>query len=229
MSATHVTDPPHLLIDAAVTTLRRAGALSVDFYEDKLCRNAANPSQVENHLSEARAAMMLISNGAIVTMQDAPDLKIVWLGELWYAEVKHILRKRQDVIDEDAMRHASGRMVGPIGDTRRLEGKRPYEQIADIALRKKRQYIDGAVNILIVDSASPSMELMARSAANEYSEQIRKHPQDLALRRLHGIMIINEWTRVTGGFRNVDFALTEPGFGSISRELTLALRAIRLG
>jgi hypothetical protein len=162
-------------------------------------------------------------------MQDSPDLKVVWIGEVFYAEVKHFRRKLQDEIDEQAMRQASGRMVGPIGDTRRLEGKRPYEQIADVASRKKSQYIDGATNILIVDSASPSMELMAKSAANEYSEGIRNSPQDSALRRLHGIMIINEWAQVAGGLRNVDFALTEKGFGSISRELRMALAAIRLG
>jgi hypothetical protein len=70
--------------------LRRAGALDVDVYELKLRQNAPNPRHVINHLSEARVAMMFLENGAQVTMRDTLDLKVEWLGAMFYAEVKHI-------------------------------------------------------------------------------------------------------------------------------------------
>jgi hypothetical protein len=40
-------------------------------------------------------------------MQDRPDLKIEWLGVVFYAEVKHFNGKEQDQRDEAAMRRSS--------------------------------------------------------------------------------------------------------------------------
>jgi hypothetical protein len=219
----------NLRIEHAVSTLRRTGAIDVDAFEIKLRKNAKNPRQVTNHLSECRVALMFIQNRARVTMRDSPDLMIEWRGELFYAEVKHFKRKKQDEIDDQAMRQVSGIFAGPLAQTEKLEGKRPYEQICDVARRKKHQYIDDAINILVIDSASESLELMAKSGANEYSEELRKTPQDLKLVRLHGIMIINVWARMAEGFRNVDFAMTESGFAAMSHHLALSLQTIRAG
>lgn len=222
-------DLTSLRIEHAASILRRSDARGVDSYELKLKNNRANPDQVVNHLSEARVALMFIDNGARVTMRDSPDLMIEWRGETFYAEVKHFRRKRQDEIDEEAMTNASGVLAGPIGQTQRLEGRRPYEQISDVALRKKRQYVDDAINILVIDSASESLELMASSAANEYSSEIRKIPNDRALHRLHGIMIINVWSRVGGVPSNVDFGITQAGVRTMTYELAHALESIRVG
>lgn len=219
----------NLRIEHAASTLRRFGAIDVDAFELKLKNNSKNPIQVVNHLSEARVALMLLQNDARVTMRDRPDLMIEGLGELFYAEVKHFRRKRQDEVDYQAMRQSPGTMTGPLAQTQKLEGKRPYEQICDVARRKKHQYIDRAINILVIDSASESLDLMAKSGANEYSDELRKTPHDLELRRLHGIMIINVWSRVAGGFRNVDFAMTESGNMAMTCGLDEALQGIRVG
>ncbi|HYL73377.1 MAG TPA: hypothetical protein VEU96_04190 [Bryobacteraceae bacterium] len=222
-------DLTKLRIEHATSTLRRLGAINVDAFELKLKNNSKNADQVVNHLSEARVALMFIQNAARVTMRDCPDLMIEWLGEVFYAEVKHFRRKKQDEIDDQAMRRACGTLVGPLAQTEKLEGRRPYEQICDVACRKKHQYIDGAINILVIDSASESLGLMAKSGANEYSDEVRNTPHDLELRRLHGIMIINVWGRVAGGFCNVDFGMTESGFEGMSYDLATALEEIRVG
>jgi hypothetical protein len=222
-------DLTSLRIDHAASILRRSGARGVDSYELKLKNNYRNSNQVVNHLSEARVALMFIDNGARVTMRDSPDLMIEWRGETFYAEVKHFRRKEQDEIDEEAMRNASGVLVGPLGLTEKLEDRKPYEQISDVARRKKGQYIDGAINILVIDSASESLDLMAKSGANEYSEEIRKAPHDTQLQRLHGIMIINIGGTVGGAPSNVDFGITQPGFRTMSFELARALESIRVG
>jgi hypothetical protein len=224
-----VLDLTNLRIEHAASTLRRFGAIDVDVFEAKLRKNSKNADQVVNHLSESRVALMFIQNGARVTMRDSPDLMIEWLGELFYGEVKHFRRKRQDEIDDHAMRELSENFAGPLGQTQRLEGKRPYEQICDVARRKKHQYVAGAINVLVIDSASESLELMAKSAANEYSDEFHKTPRDVRLRRLHGIMIINVWARMTGGLCNVDFGMTEFGFTAMSYRLATSLQGIRTG
>src|SRR5579862_358171 len=155
-------DLANLRIEYAALTLRSNGALDVDAYELKLLNNSTNPAQVINHLSEARVALMFIGNGAKVRMRDSPDLMIEWLGELFYAEVKHFLRKEQDEIDERAEKDARGLFV-TVGNTFPTEKKRPWEQISDVASKKKNQYVDGATNILAIESSSESLEDMATS------------------------------------------------------------------
>ena len=211
-------DLTNLRIEHAVSTLRTAGALSVDAYELKLQQNAPNPTQVVNHLSEARVALMFLENGAQVTMRDRPDLKIEWLDAIFYVEVKHIRRKEQDKLDEEAARGAGGEFV-MVSDTYRLEKRHPYEQISDVGRRKKHQYIDGALNVLVIDSSSESMEpadAMAASGAKEFDEEFRKTPHDLALRRLHGIMLITSWGTVGWNSRNVAFAPTDHAMPQMS-------------
>jgi hypothetical protein len=198
-------DVTNLRIEHAASTLRSAGARDVDVYERKLRQNARNPTQVINHLSEARVALMFLENRAQVTMRDSPDLKVEWLGELFYAEVKHFRRTQQDELDEVAMRSANGEFV-TVGDP-----VRRYKDMCAVARKKKHQYVGGALNILVIDSSSDAIlpaDAMARSAADEYDEELRKTPQDLALRRLNGIMLITAWGSVGSNSRNVAFAFT---------------------
>ncbi len=230
----HMHDVTNLRIEHAASTLRSAGALDVDVYERKLRQNAPNPVQVINHLSEARVALMFLDNGAQVTMRDSPDLKIEWLGEMFYAEVKHMNRKTQDKLDEAAMRSTHDELVRE-GDTNRIERRYPHEQIYDVARKKKHQYIDGAFNILVIDSSSESMEPAeptARSAARMWDEDLRKLPHDSALRRLHGIMLITSWGSVGRKSRNVAFAMTKntlDAFPPMSLNLIQALESIVRG
>jgi hypothetical protein len=224
-------DVTNLHIEHAASTLRSAGALDVDVYELKLRQNAPNPIQVINHLSEARVALMFLENGAQVTMRDRPDLKIEWLGATLYAEVKHVNRKTQDKLDEAAMRSTHDELVRE-GDTNRIEKRHPHEQIYDVARKKKHQYIDGAFNILVIDSSSESMEPAeptARSAARMWDEELRKTPHDSALRRLHGIMLITSWGSVGRNSRNVAFAMTKYALPPMSLKLIQALDSIDRG
>jgi hypothetical protein len=131
-------DLTNLRIDQAASKLRSAGALDVDAYELKLRLNAPNPTQVVNHLSEARVALMFLEHGAKVTMRDSPDLKIEWLGATFYAEVKHFRRTEEDELNEKAMRRTPGEFV-LLEDTS-PGGRRSYEQISDVARKKKSQY-----------------------------------------------------------------------------------------
>ena len=85
------------------------------------------------------------------------------------------------------------------------------------------------MNILVIDSSSDSLEEMATSGANEYSDRVRKTPNEPALRRLHGIMIINVWGSVDGGFSNVDFAMTKYPLPPMSSKLATALPEIQVG
>lgn len=222
-------DVTTLRIEHAAFTLRSAGALDVDVYELKLRQNAPSPTQVINHLSEARVALMFLENGAQVTMRDSPDLKIEWIETTFYAEVKHIRRKKQDEVDEAAMGSTHGELVR-VGDTHPVERRHPYEQISDVARRKKNVYVDGAPNILVVDCSSESMEpadATARSGARQYDEELRKTPHDSALRRLHGIMLITSWGSVNSG--NVAFAMTKYALPPMSLKLIQALDSIGRG
>jgi hypothetical protein len=224
-------DLTSLRIEHAASALRRAGALDVDAYELKLRQNAPNAVQVVNHLSEARVALMFLESGAQVTMRDSPDLEIGWLGARFFAEVKHFNRKEQDGLDEAAARAAKGGFV-TFGDTSLIEGRHSYEQVSDVARRKKHQYVEGALNILAVDSGSESMLLAdatARSGAKEYDEEILKNPNDFALRRLHGIMLVAEWGSAGLGSRNVAFAMTEHALPRMSWDLIQALKSIGRG
>ncbi|HWD00554.1 MAG TPA: hypothetical protein VG456_27545 [Candidatus Sulfopaludibacter sp.] len=221
-------DLTNLRIDRAASTLREAGALDVDFYERKLRQNAGNADQVRNHLSEAKVALMFIEYQATVTMRDSPDLMIQWLGETFYAEVKYFKRKRQDDLDDEAMRRSPGEFV-KVGDVSDTEKRSVQDQISDVARRKKRVYVEGAMNLLVIDSGSDSLQLMTETGARIYDDELRKTPEDMALRRLHGIMTINTWGAVRGGFRNVEFAIQHHSLPPLNWQLVEALKEVARG
>jgi hypothetical protein len=78
---------PDEIIAYYVGRLRAAGAHNVGEYETRLRQNATSVPSLNNFLSEAVAALMLLDYGAEVTMQDRPDLAVVLRDERFYAEV----------------------------------------------------------------------------------------------------------------------------------------------
>lgn len=82
-------------------------------------------------------------------------------------------RKEQDELDERAS--ANGIVI--VGDTYRIEKRHASEQISDVARRKKHQYINGAFNILVIDSSSESMEpadIMVRTGVGCMTRSVAK-------------------------------------------------------
>jgi hypothetical protein len=220
---------PEQIIDFYLDRLRRGGAQNVDEYELRLRQNANSGANLNNFLSEAVVALMLLDYGADVTMQDRPDLAASLKGERFYAEVKHFNRKRQDDVNDEALRKAPPFEFVRLEDTTQSEGKSPYRQIADVALKKADQYREGEINILIIDSDSETLHLMARSGAQEFSDDKRDAPRSSNLHRLNGIMLISSRLGVRGGPWNVDFAVTRCPARRMSFRLLRALAEIRLG
>jgi hypothetical protein len=199
---------PDQIIGYYVGRLRTAGARNVSEYEARLRQNAPSVPSLNDFLSEAIAALMLLDYGAEVTMQDRPDLAVTLKGERFYAEVKHFKRKRQDDLNDERERNSPPFEFVLLEDTTRTEGKSPYRQIADVAIKKAAQYHEGEINILIIDSDSETLHLMARSGAQEFSDDKERKPPNSPLHRLNGIMLITSMIGVRGGPWNVDFAIT---------------------
>jgi len=219
---------PDQIIGYYVNRLREAGAHNVGEYETRLRQNAGNLPNLNNFLSEAVAALMLLDYGADVTMQDRPDLAAVVKGERLYAEVKHFNRKTQDDLNDQAVRNAPEFEFVLLEDTTRTEGKPTYRQIADVAIKKADQYREGEINILIIDSDSETLHLMARSGAQEFSDDKHCEPRDSPLHRLNGIMLITSLIGVRGGHWNVDFALTRCPARRMSFRLLRALAEMKM-
>jgi hypothetical protein len=220
---------PDEIIGYYVNRLRTSGAQNVEAYETRLRQNAGNLANLNNYLSEAAAALMLLDYGADVTMQDRPDLAAVLRGERFYAEVKHFNRKAQDDLNDAAVRNAPEFEFVLQADTTRIEGKSAYRQIADVAIKKTDQYREGEINILIIDSDSETLHLMARSGAQEFSDDKQRAPLDSPLHRLNGIMLITSLVGVRGGHWNVEFAVTRCPARRMSFRLLRALAEIKMG
>ena len=220
---------PDQIIAYYVSRLRDGGAHNVDEYESRLRSNAVSLANLNNFLSEAAAALMLLDYGADVTMQDRPDLAAVLRCERFYAEVKHFNRKAQDDLNDEAVRNAPEFEFVLLEDTTRTEGKSTYRQIADVAIRKADQYREGEINSLIIDSDSETLHLMARSGAQEFSDDKQREPRDSPLHRLNGIMLMTSLIGVHGGPWNVDFAITRSPARRMSFRLLRALAEIRMG
>jgi hypothetical protein len=220
---------PDQIIGYYLYRLRAGGARNVEEYETRLRQNAGSLANLNNYLSEAAAALMLLDYGADVTMQDRPDLAAVLRGERFYAEVKHFNRKAQDDINDAAVRNAPEFEFVRMEDTTRTEGKSPYRQIADVAIKKADQYREGEINILIIDSDSETLHLMARSGAQEFSDDKQGLPLCSPLHRLNGIMLMTSLMGVRGGHWNVEFAVTRHPARRMSFRLLRALAEIKMG
>lgn len=220
---------PEQIIGYYVNRLRQGGAQHVDEYETRLRQNAGSRANLNNYLSEAVAALMLLDYGADVSMQDRPDLAVTLNGERFYAEVKHFNRKMQDDLNDEAERNAPPFEFVRLEDTTAREGKSPYRQIADVAIKKADQYREDEMNLLIIDSDSETLHLMARSGAQEFSDDKHSAPRTSPLHRLNGIMLISSLVGVRGGPWNVDFALTRCPARRMSCRLLRALAEVQLG
>ena len=174
-------------IHNCISKLRLEGATGIGQYERRLKENAGN-EEVFNDLLEARAALMFLHYDWRVRLRESPDLELRLNGELLYAEVKHFREKGQDRLDEQATR-ATTTLVRT-GDLRKTEKSEAWEQIVAVAVKKAQagQYIQGFPNILVVESSSESLDLMAASAAHAYDEEAQTGRSTVAL---NGIMLTN--------------------------------------
>jgi hypothetical protein len=141
--------------------------------------------------------------------------------------VKHFREKEQDRLDEQAMLAATN--LVRTGDLRKTEQSEPWEQIVDVMVKKAKagQYIKGAPNILVVESSSGSLDLMAASAAHAYDDEASKSA-DLRLRRLNGVMLTNTTTGFGPESDEVEFCTTSRTAVRMSHTLVQALDCIRL-
>jgi len=104
-------------------------------------------------------------------LRESPDLQIELGGQVAYAEVKHFCQKNQDKLNEQAMLNARGGILALLDEPTATEGNSAWEQIADVAIKKASQYVEGAANILVVESDSECLELTVTSAVHEYDKR----------------------------------------------------------
>jgi hypothetical protein len=116
-------------IDEHISHLRAAGADGLDQYEARLRDNAGNPDTLTNLFCEGLAALMFLQNGWQVTLRERPDLQIRLHGNAVYAEVKRFCEKRQDRLNELAMRDASDDFLALLGDPTQTEGKTAWSSL----------------------------------------------------------------------------------------------------
>ncbi len=90
-------------VEPWIRALRSGGAIGVDGFEAKLMSHGTNHQKVFELLSEARAAVLFLSNGWKVTMRERPDLYLQLGSHEIYAEVKHVHEKETDKRDQEAM------------------------------------------------------------------------------------------------------------------------------
>ena len=214
------------LISQYIGRLRAEGAAGIEQYEQKLRANAGNPDVLTDLLLEARAALMFLRNGFEGAMRERPDLQIEFDKEVVYVEVKHFRQKEQDRVDEKAMLEAHDRLV-LTGELLESEGAVAWEQIVDVAIGKASQYMSDAPNILVVESSSPSLELMLETAIRQYDKEVLES-YDLRLRRLSGMMLVQtDWIAIREP-RNVDFCPTAHAAAPLRGRVASALAAIRI-
>ncbi len=219
----------HGRISQFVEQLRTEGINGIEQYEQRLRDNANNFSVLDDLFCEGRAALMFSRNGFRVVLREKPDLRLELNEEVVYAEVKHFRRKEQDAIDEKAMRQASDLLV-PIGDTTSTEGVHAWKQIANVAICKANQYMNDAPNVLVIESSSDSLELMLRTAVNEYDDHV-SGSNDSRLRRLNAFMLVNTSSIGFGasGPCNVELCPTHDPIVPLGTEFVRALSAVTLG
>src|SRR5207253_4963463 len=102
----------------------------------------------------ALAALMFLRNRWQVALRERPDLQLGWRGDFIFAEVKRFCEKEQDRLNERAMAVSAGDFLVRLDDPTQSEGSSAWEQIADVAISKAQVYMEGAANILVVESDS---------------------------------------------------------------------------
>lgn len=214
----------------AELTAKLIAATGIQQYETKLRDNAVNEGKLEDLLSEGRAAAMFLDHGWQVVLRDSPDLQITFDGDVIYAEVKRFRQKEQDKLNDEAMSGVSGRSLALMPDVTESEGMAAWEQCVQVAIKKASQYMEGAANILVVESDSDCLELTASSIVREYDSKAFAST-DRRLRRLDGIMLVNKGWATCGAFpSNVEFCQTRYVSVPLGDRVATALRSsIRLG
>jgi hypothetical protein len=212
-----------------INELRNAGATGLERYEQNLRDNERDVGTLENLGCEGRAALMFLCHGwqVVLTGTDSPDLKLNLDGEVVYAEVTRILQKSQDKLNEQAMLNPPDGRLTPLPNA--TGQPEPWEQIADVAVKKAHQYVADSANVLVVESDSESFSLTCETAAYVYDERAYAS-DDLRLRRLSGIMLVNRSETKCGPIpSNVEFCRTECAAVPLNEKLTTALNSIHLG
>ena len=178
---------------------------------------------------------MFLHHGFKVTMRDSPDLYIQMFGEALYAEVKHFHEKQQDIIDEQKMRESDDLVM--VGNTIPLEGSAPWEQVAQVAIKKAAQYMRDAPNILVIETDSNSVKgITLQTAVNIFDEKSRASGESSPLRRLNGFILIDQWIWpgdnvewLGSGYRNIIFHQTRYATIPLGSKLVNAISSIREG
>jgi hypothetical protein len=213
-----------------IAELRQLGVHGVDQYEQRLLDNASNPEVEGDLLFEGRAALAFARHGFKVTLRESPDLQLELNGEVLFAEVKHFREKEQDLLDEKAMLETEDVLV-PYGDTIPTEGKSPWTQIVDVAIKKacQDQYVLGAPNILVIENSSPALELTLSTAIEDYDAEVVRS-KDKRLRRLNTIVLVHTYgiTFGSSGLYNIEIAHTADVETQMSPELLTVLNDIRI-
>jgi len=216
-------------IDKYLVDLRAAGATGLDQCETRLRNNARNVEKLRNLFYEGLAALMFLRHCWRVMLRESPDLQIELGGQVAYAEVKHFRQKNQDKLNEQAMLNARGGILALLDEPTATEGNSAWEQIADVAIKKASQYVEGAANILVVESDSECLELTVTSAVHEYVKRVPASA-DSPLRRLSGILLV---TRGSMSFKerpsNVEFCQTKHAAVPLNDRLAGGLNSIRIG
>ena len=206
--------------------LTERGVRGAETYCTKLRENARNPEVLADLRSEAAAAIMFSAAGFIVEMRDRPDLWLTGFGQSVAAEVKHFRLKRQDAIDDVALRSCNDYLV-EFGDTRLTEGCAAWDQVANVARRKATQFMGGAPYLLVIQSSSPHGvdDVVVRTAVNIVGEEASAN-SDAAVARLNGIVFLSPESRFPDR-RNVYFFECRASQQPICPPLREALKGIR--
>jgi hypothetical protein len=202
------------------------GVRGVEAYCAKLRWNARNPEVFGDLLSEAAAAIMFSAAGFVVEMRDRPDLCLTGFGQSVAAEVKHFRFKRQDSIDDAALRSYGDYLV-EFGDTRRTEDCAAWNQVANVARSKASQFKGVGPYLLVIQSNSPHGidDLVVRTAVNILNEEASVD-SDAAVARLSGIVLLSPESRFPDG-RNVYFFECRASQQPICPPLREALKGMR--
>lgn len=216
-------------IDEHIRELRTAGAGGLEQYAVRLNNNSRDSEKLADLFCEGRAALMFLHARWQVTLRERPDLKLSFCGESLYAEVKRFVREEQDRLNEWAMLRPPADLLARLDDPTKTEGKAAWVQLAEVAISKSAVCIEGAANILVIESDSDCLELMTESAVHEYDDRTAGSG-DLRLRRLSGIMLVNRgWMSCGPVPSNVEFCRTLHAAEPLTENLATALHCICLG
>jgi hypothetical protein len=209
-----------VVIPNLITELSKAGIKGLDEYEGRLRNNAGDRDVLGDLLFEANVSLMFSRHGFQVTIREKPDIMIEHNGEIAYAEVKHFREKVQDILDEKAMRESNDLI--PVSVLTPTEGAEAWDQIADVAVKKKHQYQEDAPNLLVIATSSDAVSgVVVQTAGHIINEKAYSDPQ---LRKLNALMLIDQW--ITRN-KNVDFYRTAYGTTPMSMSFITKLENIQ--